>query len=206
MQAAKSGGLRPAEMPPGVKLAPGVEKVDLGTHYGFINRKTGDLVRTEPKNVAGREKQEEEGKAAGKASAMLPQVKTTVENSFQTIEKLKKHPGIDAGTGMTGTIAGRVPGTSAYNFQAMNKTASGQTFMAAREALKGAGQVTDFEGARGEAAIANLDTAQSKEQYLAALTQLEKMMRASYEDLRKRAGGGGEALSAPKAPDPLGIR
>ena len=87
-----------------------------------------------------------------------------------------------------------VPGTEAYNFDALNKQAQGQAFMAAREGLKGAGQVTDFEGTKGEQAIANLNAAQTKQQYLAALDNLERMMKASLADLKKKAG-----QSAPQA-------
>jgi hypothetical protein len=75
-----------------------------------------------------------------------------------------------------------------------------QTF--ARDSLKGAGQVTDFEGAKGEQAIANLDAAQSKEQYLVALENVERMLKASYEDMQRKAGmaGGGAPAPVQQAP------
>ncbi len=76
--------------------------------------------------------------------------------------------------------------------------------MAAREGLKGAGQVTDFEGTKGEDAIAALDTAQSDSQYLTALDNLERMMRTSYEDLQRKASLDKVSTGGDRRADQLG--
>lgn len=189
-QLSKAGGMKSVDLPEGATVLPGIDYRDMGTFVEGRDKRTGQVVSTRPKDITGKESAEEVGKARGLALNAMPAAKTTVDNAFQTIGKLRTHPGLDVGTGASNVFDPRswIPGTNAYDFQAMNKQAQGQSFMAAREALKGAGQVTDFEGAKGEQAIANLDTAQSREQYLAALDTLERMMQASYDDLQRKAG------------------
>jgi hypothetical protein len=199
MQLGKSGTAAKAVTPPGFKIQSKAIEIKSPQGTYLQDPQTRQIVGFVPNDHKGTEAAKAEGEVEGKARGGLHGVKTTVENAFVTINKLRNHPGIDVGTGASNKWDPRswTPGTDAYNFNELNKQAQGQAFMAAREGLKGAGQVTDFEGERGERAIANLNAAQSKEQYLAALDTLEKMMRASYEDLRKKAGGKGEPLSAP---------
>jgi hypothetical protein len=192
-QASKGGGRKDLELPEGAEILPGIDYKDIGTGFIPLERRSGQQAGpVVPKNIAGKEAQEASGKSAGNAMAALPAATTTVQEAKITINKLRNHPGLNAGTGASSTFDPRnwIPGTAAYDFQEQNKQAEGQSFMAAREALKGAGQVTDFEGRKGEQAIANLRTAQSKEQYLDALTTLERMMDQSLADLNKKAGLG----------------
>lgn len=207
LQLGKGGAAVQSKIPEGVQISTGIEKVDLGTQWGLLDKRSGQYVGSLPKDVAGKERQEEIGKSQGQASQVIPQVETTVTNALRTIDDLRKHPGIDIGTGLSSRIDPRsiVPGQPGYDFIEKNKTAQGQSFMAAREALKGAGQVTDFEGQKGEQAITNLNTAQSKEQYLGALGNLERMMKQSLSDLKKKAGVA-PAEGRPALADPLGLR
>ena len=202
-QLSKAGGMKAVDLPEGGEaVLPGIDKVDAGTEYVFRDKRTGEVVGTQPKNIAGRESAEATGKAAGQAVASLPSVKTTVENAFKTINELRNHPGRATGTGLSSRLDPRnyLAGTDATDFSISNRQAKAQSFMAAREGLKGAGQVTDFEGGKGEDAIAALDSAQSDAQYLKALDNLERMMKASYDDLVKKANMGGPIPgSAPAA-------
>jgi hypothetical protein len=205
-QMSKAGGRKDVELDEGAKWAPGYDFKDTGTEFTGLNRKTGAAGPAIAKNIAGKEAAEEVGKLGGQAQVALPAAKTMVDNAFKTIGELRAHPGLNVGTGASNVFDPRswIPGTDSYDFQAKNKQATGQSFMVARDALKGAGQVTDFEGAKGEQAIANLDVAQSKEQYLAALGTLEQMMRASYSDLEKKAAGGRpQAAPSPDQPKPV---
>ena len=71
--------------------------------------------------------------------------------------------------------------------------ASGQAFMQARQALKGGGQITDYEGKRAEAAISRIsDAAKSgdKQTFLDALDEFEQAVTDGYAKLREVAGGG----------------
>ena len=190
-QLSKAGGLKPVDLDEGATILPGVDYKDTGTAFVPFDKRSGQQSGPAiPKNIAGKEAAEEVGKLGGQAQVALPAAKTMVDNAFKTIGELRAHPGLDTATGASNVFDPRswIPGTDSYDFQAKNKQAQGQSFMTARDALKGAGQVTDFEGAKGEQAIANLDAAQSKEQYLAALATLEQMMKASYADLQTKAG------------------
>jgi hypothetical protein len=202
-QLSKAGGIKLLDVEGDV--LPGIDKIDTGTEVQLRDKRTGEVVVSQPKDLAGAEAQKAVGKEAGQAQVAIPAAKTTVENAFKTIGELEKHPGLEAGTGLSNVMDPRswTPGTDAYNFLVKNKQAQAQSFMGAREALKGAGQVTDFEGARGEMAIAALDAAQSKDQYLSALQDLKRMMQASYDDLQKKAGMAGAPAQDPNQPRPV---
>lgn len=198
LQAGKSGEAIRTKLPDGVTLS-GKEpiKMDAGTHFVLMDPLTRQVIGSIPKDLTGKAKAEEIGKIEGQSTVLIPQVETAVQNALNVINDLRNHPGLEIGTGLSAKIDPRsiVPGQPGYDFIEKNKTAQGQAFMAAREGLKGAGQVTDFEGTKGEQAITNLNTAQSKEQYLAALNTLEKMMVASLRNLQRKAG-----LTQPTAP------
>jgi len=200
-QMSKAGGRKDIDLPEGARWATGVDKVDVGTGTVLLDKKTGADRGVIQKDIIGKESQEEIGKSQGLARQSIPAAKTMVENAFKTIGELETHPGLETGTGLSNVIDPRswTPGTPAYDFLAKNKQAMGQSFMAARDSLKGAGQVTDFEGAKGEQAIANLDAAQSQGAYLDALKTLKTMMQASYDDLQKKAGVApqGQGTTAP---------
>ena len=205
-QVSKAGGRKDLELPEGAKWAPGSDIKDLGTSLVPFNKKTGEAGAPIAKDITGREAAEAVGKQAGAAQASLPSMKTTMDDAFRTIEELRKHPGRETGTGLSGKLDPRnyFAGSDATDFAITNRKAKAKSFMAAREGLKGAGQVTDFEGGKGEDAIAALDTAQSDEQYLKALDDLERMMQASYDDLKAKAGmaGGAPAVAPPAAAQP----
>lgn len=203
-QLSKAGGMKAVELPAdATEILPGIDYKDTGTAFVGFDKRTGEAVQTIPKQVAEEAALKKQGEAAGQATVSLPAAKTTVESAFRTIGELEAHPGLDTGTGLSNILDPRswTPGTDAYNFLAKNKKAISQSFMGAREALKGAGQVTDFEGAKGEQSLANLDAAQGKEQYLAELKELKRMMQASYDDLQKKAGLAG-AHAAPSSVAP----
>lgn len=190
LQLGKSGTAKQSALPPGFELARDPVKVEGPTGTVILDPQTRQQVGFIPKDVQGAAQQKAIGAVQGQATTMVPQVETIVKNAVKNIQELRNHPGLDVGTGLYSKIHPQslVPGQPGYDFIAKSKQAQGQAFMAAREGLKGAGQVTDFEGTKGEQAIANLDTAQSKEQYLDALKTLESMMNASLADLKRKAG------------------
>jgi hypothetical protein len=93
MQARKGGGVKRVDLPEGVTLSPGVEKVDLGTAIGIFDR-DGKIVGTIPKDVAGAKAQEEIGKGQGEAEvayksmqSKMPGLESTVAHLDQLAEK-----------------------------------------------------------------------------------------------------------------------
>lgn len=189
-QLGKSGNAALSKFPEGYTVSKKPIEIDGGTETILLDPITRQRIGSIPKDLSGKKSAEAFGKGRGEARLTLPQAKTAVDSAFRAIDGLRSHPGIDIGTGLSSVLDPRswIPGQSGYDFSALNEQAQGKAFMTAREALKGAGQVTDFEGQKGEQAIANLKTAQSKEQYLRALDELERMLKASYSDLQKKAG------------------
>ena len=59
----------------------------------------------------------------------------------------------------TGQMLPAIGGTHKANFRNIVDQLSGQAFLNIRQALKGAGQVTDFEGAKGEIALSRMKAA-----------------------------------------------
>lgn len=189
----------------GYKAAPKASSRNVGNER-ITTDAYGNELRREKIDLSGAESEKQQGEAAGKARTMLPAVKTQVEQALSDIATLRSHPGLDTATGFTSLADPRnyIPGTDATDFNQLNAKARAESFMAAREGLKGAGQVTDFEGGKGEQAIANLATAQTKAQYLRELDTLERLMKASYEDLQRKASLDKVSVGGDRRPEPLG--
>ena len=90
------------------------------------------------------------------------------------------------------------PGSEMGKFYAAAEPTNNQAFMQAREALKGGGQITDYEGRKAEDAFsrmrAALDTG-DQEQYLRALSDFEEAVALGYQKLQEAAQGGYSAGS-----------
>lgn len=68
----------------------------------------------------------------------------------------------------------------AVNVRADIERLGGQAFMQAREALKGGGQITDYEGQRAEAALANLATTQDPESFQRELRNFQEHVARGF--------------------------
>jgi hypothetical protein len=142
----------------------------------------------------------EKGQSTAKAEFDLPRVETNVSQAISDINALKTHPGLQYITGFS-SKAPIVPGTVQADADARAKQIEGQTFLNAFNQLKGAGAITEQEGAQAKAAIGRLSRAQSKEAYQTALNDLTKVLNSGLEKARKQA-----RQPSGKTEDPLGIR
>ena len=97
------------------------------------------------------------------------------------IQQAKTHPGREWGIGPTAKIAAAIPGSDAAGFAAINEQMAGKTFLEAYQLIKGAGAISEKEGAKAEQAIARLSTSQNKRDYDKALYDLETVVRTHYE-------------------------
>lgn len=120
-------------------------------------------------------------KGSAQASSMLA-----------TIDGLLADPGLDSAVGAMGVVTSRLGPLAPDAARALSRIEQiqGQAFLQAFESLKGGGQITEIEGQKAEAAIARLNTAQSPEDFRAALTELKGVI--------ERAQNGG-ANPAPEA-------
>lgn len=204
MQLGKNGQINQPPLPPGISVAPQTTSVDTGTSTELRDKRTGQLITPAiPKDVQGVATAQAVGKGAGEAQINLPAVEGSAAVIKQTIAKLRAAPGRETGTGLSATLDPRnyIAGTNATNFKALREQLVGQDFLQAYNGLRGGGQITEVEGEKAQNALARLQTAQSDDEFLNALTDFEKQVDVLTDIARKKAqgGSGGQA-------DPLGIR
>lgn len=81
-----------------------------------------------------------------------------------------------------------IGGSNAADFEAKLGQVQGKLFLQAFETLKGGGQITEVEGEKATAALANLSASQSEEQFRAALLEFRYEVGELVKLARKRAG------------------
>lgn len=149
-----------------------------------------------------------DAKTAGAARAALPAAEQAVTIAKDAIDSLRNDAAgqADQFGNFLGIIPQQmtlaIPGTPKANFRVKLEQATGQAFMQARSMLKGGGQITDYEGRRGEAAYSRMQAAAeqgSRDEFLRALDDFEQAVDAGYEKLQKAAQGGYAKGAAPKS-------
>lgn len=84
------------------------------------------------------------------------------------------------------------PGSNMARFRAELEQGGGQAFMQARQMLKGGGQITDFEGAKAEAAFSRMQLAaqnNNQEEFMQAVRDFQDAVNSGYEKLKAAANG-----------------
>ena len=189
-QLSDTGEFKQTELPEGFDLAPGVQKVDLGTHWGVMDR-SGAVTQMIPKDIAGAKAQEVIGKAEGEKQATRESTLAQMDEMLAAIDGVIDSPGREAVTGMSGIFNAPFgyprPGSDSADFLARLEQLKGKAFLQAFESLKGGGQITEREGIAAQNAIARLQTSQSDEEFKAALVDL----KAIVENAKARVTGAG---------------
>lgn len=153
--------------------------------------------------VTGAKKEAEiRSKATTEAAVDLPKTIASGEQTLKIIDELLRHPGRATATGLSGTIDPRnyVAGTQARDFQVRLDQLKGKAFLEAYSMLKGGGQITEIEGQKAENAMARLDRAQSDEEYVQALTDMQDVIRKGMERAKTMASRGGQIQRSTAAP------
>jgi hypothetical protein len=187
-QPLKGGGVRQVEVPAGIKLTPGISSNDLGTTVVTRNSRTGQVIDTREKDVAGAAEQTADGKARSEAKAALPAIQSASDQMLATIDSLANDTYLP---NMLGPINSRTPNltSDAARVQSKMDQINGQTFLQAFNALKGGGAITEIEGQKATEAMARLNTAQSLEDYQAALAELRGVVTRGIANARSKANG-----------------
>lgn len=207
-QVSKGGGLKPVELPPGVKLTPGTSTVDLGTTIGIRENKSGQIIQEIPKDIRGAASEKAVGEAQGDAIVGQAGAVAMADEVDRQINGLKNDPYLDS---MLGSLDSRLPNltSDAARVQGKLDQLQGGAFLQGRQLLKGGGAITDFESKKAEGAFARLGTAQTPQDFKEALDDFGYWVRAGAEKLQRQAGG--DFSISGKSPisggeDPLGIR
>ena len=201
VQTTKTGKAIQTELPTGFQISKDPIRVDLGTHIQLIDPQTRQPIGNPiQKDLAGAEREKVLGEETGKGMVALPQVLSTANQTLQSIEQVRNHPGRSWGTGALGTVPG-IPGTSQRGFVAALDQLKGKTFLEAFNALRGGGAITEAEGAKATNAMARLDRAQNKEDFEAGLNDLRDVVKAGMLRAAAKARTAGGSL--PQAASPV---
>lgn len=194
VQVSKAGGRRDVDLPEGARWLPGVQFQDTGTGIVPLDRRTGQpAAPTIQKDIAGEAAAREVGKAQGEAQVRLPQLESQADDMLNTIQSVLDDPYLPS---MTGMVAGRMRNITgdAARVQSKLDQLQGQVFLQGYERLKGGGVITDFEGRKGEQAIARIqDPSMSYKDYVEAVHELRDIVKAASQRARGAAGGGTQA-------------
>jgi flagellar protein FlgJ len=206
IQTGKSGEAIQTKLPAGVKISSGVDKVDLGTQWGIIDKRTGNLIGTQPKDLAGAEKAKEVGSAQGQAQAKIPAALIDAESTSKKIDELLASPGLNS---IVGAFDQYRPswtlGDAGRNALARLEQLQGGAFLQAFNTLKGGGAITEAEGRKAEQAIARMQRSQGEGDFRLALQDFRDAVNDGIKKLRASAGESGSfppSLGAPAAAAP----
>jgi len=124
-----------------------------------------------------------------------PTVKDTTGKVLE--QGTKKHPGFANAVGATWLPGIRfVPGTDAANFQALFNQVEGSAFLEAFNVLRGAGAITEKEGAKATAARTRMSLAQSETEFTTAAREYQDVIRKGVKIMQQKAGGAPAAAPA----------
>jgi len=202
------------------RVSTGVDKVDLGTHYGLVDKRTGATVGTLPKENFQEAYDKGAGSEAGKLSVEMPQKRnkamlnlelldqqrSVVEDDInRAIAEIQANPGL--ATGLVGGLTKALPGTPAYQLARKLETIKANVGFDKLQAMREAsptggalGQVSDFENRQLQSVFGNLEQAQSAEEIIYNLQRLQQILSQS-KDARRQAfardfGGLGDQMGA----------
>lgn len=199
IQTGKSGEAIQTKLPAGVKVSSGVERIDLGTEWGIIDKRTGTLIGRQAKDLQGKEAAEERGKQQGQAQAKIPAALIDAEETTKKIDDLLKNEGLDA---IVGSVDQYRPswalGEGGRKALSQLEQLQGGAFLQAFNTLKGGGAITEIEGQKAERAIARMQRYQSEKDFREALMDFRDAVKTGVRKLQAAANSG----AAPAAGSP----
>lgn len=131
---------------------------------------------------------------------------TTIDNSLNTIERLKRNKSLND---VVGSIEGRVPSVfsdEGADAISLIETLGSQAFLSQAANLKGMGALSNAEGEKLQSALTNLGRTQSEAQFRANLDEASRLLKKGRETLTKRTGvplGKPDTPAAPGSRPPL---
>lgn len=134
--------------------------------------------------------------------AELNSGRMTIDNMLNTIDKLTNNPALDK---ITGPIAQHQPVFTMSNKEAdanaLLETLRSQAFLSQVTTMKGMGALSDAEGKKLEAGLANLSRAQSPQQLRATLKEVTSILQKSRKNLELKLGVDGNTGITNKQPN-----
>ncbi|MGL5010982.1 MAG: glycoside hydrolase family 73 protein [Paracoccaceae bacterium] len=179
------GTMKEIQPPGGGDWATGIEKVDAGTKWLIYDKRTGQKIGEEVKDIRGAEAEKVIGEAEGAAAASAIGDIATADTTLGYIESLRNHPGRAAGTGGS-SWTGAIPGTNSREFQVEVERLKSGAFLTAIQELRGMGALSNAEGQTATAAVAALDASGTEEGFLKRLAEYEAIVKKGRDRAAKR--------------------
>lgn len=182
----------------GFNVAAGVDKIDLGTRWMLRDKRTGEVVGYEPKDLRGAEAEKQIGEGQGKAAAAAAGDYQSGQNALDLIGDLRTDPNRQRGTGVS-SVFNAVPGTAGYDFSTKVDQAKSGAFLSAIQQLRGMGALSNAEGATATAAVTRMNTSTSEEAFLEALDAYETIVKQGVDRAKRTGGKFGVDMPPPNA-------
>jgi len=185
---AKASGLPRQVMPDERKVI--LEKY-LDQQKDFLARQDPEkLLKLKKDTLEIQKSSMEQADAVAKKVDAIPEV----QNNIQLLDDLVSHKGLSSSVGakdaafLFGLKSEPLAGTDAANFMERVKQVQGKNFLTAFNQLKGAGQITEIEGAKAQAALGRLGTNQSEEEFKNSVGELRGILQTGLERSKARLG------------------
>lgn len=126
-----------------------------------------------------------------------------IDNMLNTIERIKKNPGLND---VLGSIEGRLPSVlsdTGADAIALIDTLGSQAFLSQIPSIKGMGALSNAEGEKLQAALTNLSRTQSEGQFRANLDEASRLLNKGRVNLSRATG---VPLAKPDTPAAPGAR
>lgn len=133
------------------------------------------------------------GDAAATAQTTLPSDLNDIDTAIQNATALRDHPAMGMRTGVWAMVPA-LPNTSGMDFETRKKQVLGEGWLNARQALKGGGPITDYEGKKAEQAKMRMDSAQNEDDFKSALDDYVAALQRGRKLVQQKAGVPGQGL------------
>lgn len=167
------------------------ENTKLRTMEALLKKETNELKRDELKLKIDEKKQKIEEKKTEvekKENDIQAEASSSLESfdrTIKTIEDIKSHPGLEAATGASSFVS-IIPGTDAKDVSSLIETLESQAFTAEVSKMKGLGALSESEGKKLSASVANLDRGQSTEAFIKQLNTALSIFKKGKERVEKK--------------------
>ncbi len=144
---------------------------------------------------------EQRGEGIGKAQVALGSVENNADYVIQNVEELMQHKGKSKALGIVDANTPTIKGSDADAFEQRLAQVGGASFLAAFDALRGAGAITEVEGSKATAAKNRMLIAHTEAEFDDAAGEFLAQVRKGLRLARQQAAG---RLSDPNNPPPIG--
>jgi hypothetical protein len=175
----------------------------------YLDQQKDFLARQDPEKLLKLQKDRvelqkstmEQSDAVAKKADAIPEL----QNNVQLLDDLLAAKGLSSAVGakdaafLFGLKKDPLAGTEAADFMSRLEQVQGKNFLAAFNQLKGAGQITEIEGAKATAALGRLGTNQSEGEFRKSVAELRGVLQTGLDRSKARLGTQATSATAPAA-------